>query len=70
MYSEINSKKTVKIEVTAKMWGSTGKARLYEINGEQRWVPRSVSKFNETGKRGEGILVIEEWYYNKYFKTK
>jgi len=34
---------------------------LYNINGEEKWVPNSLSKYNDKKE----VLTIEEWFYNR-----
>jgi hypothetical protein len=59
----LNGRPAIKVNAKHVMWGATDKAMLYDIDGDQKWVPRKVSKFNKQ----EGTLLIEEWFYNKLF---
>jgi hypothetical protein len=59
----LNGKRAVKVNAKPIMWGASNKARLYNIDGDEKWVPRSISKYNEK----EGTLIIEEWFYDKLF---
>jgi len=59
----LNDKPAVKVNAKPIMWGSTEKARLFDIDGDQRWVSRKYSHFNED----KNTLVIEEWLFKKMF---
>lgn len=60
----LHGNRAVKVNATKVMWGITGKARLYNIDGDEKWIPNSVHEYN--GK--EKTLIIEEWFYNKLFE--
>jgi len=60
----LHGKRAVKVNAKMVMWGITDKARLYDIDGDKRWIPNSLCKYDEK----EGALVIEEWFYNKIFE--
>lgn len=62
----LNEKPAVKVNAKPVMWGSTKKARLYDIDGDEKWVSRKCSKFNKE----EQTLIIEEWLYNKLFEDE
>jgi hypothetical protein len=64
----LNGKRAVKVNAKHVTWGASDKALLFDIDGDERWVPRSVSKFDVTdSKKQEGTLLIEEWFYKKLF---
>lgn len=81
MISEItlNGKPAVKVNAKQILWGNTNRAQLYDIDGDKRWVPFSVSKFEKSKQSQEqldrgfhkgdvtGTLIIEQWFYNKLF---
>jgi hypothetical protein len=60
----LHGKRAVKVNAETVMWGVSEKAQLFNIDGEERWVPKSLSEYNEKEK----TLIIEEWFYNKIFK--
>lgn len=58
---------TIAIET---MWGKTDKATLWEIRGEQFWIPNSVYFFKpltETLPR-TGKLSVKKWFWDKNIK--
>ena len=73
----LNGAKAVRLEAKKVTWGNTPKANLYEIDGKQVWIPKSVSTFEVSKESQEqinqgsfvgntsGILLVEEWFYNK-----
>lgn len=61
----LNGCRAVKVNAKPIMWGASKKARLYNIDGDEVWVPRSLSKYDEK----EGTLLIEEWFYNRLFEN-
>ena len=68
--TELNGKPAIKITCKKVIWGNTDKAKLYEIEGDQKWVPISVSSFERklpVSNVGDidGVLTVQEWYYNK-----
>lgn len=84
MISEItlNGKPAVKVFAKQILWGSKvqgAKAKLYDIDGDKKWVPFSVSKFEKSKESQEqldrgfhkgdvtGTLIIEQWFFNKLF---
>lgn len=65
-------KKAVRVNAKEIMWASTDKSQKYDIDGDEVWVPRSLSKFTESEdsskkSQGHGTLVIQEWFYNQLF---
>ncbi|MBP9790842.1 MAG: hypothetical protein KBD57_09900 [Bacteroidia bacterium] len=68
----LNGKRAVKVNAKMIIWGKTDKAKKYNIDGDEKWVPISLSKFERTNPnqcRGDldGVLTIEEWFYKKLF---
>ena len=70
----LNDKPAVKVNAEKVVWGNTNKASLYDIDGDEEWIPKSLCKFTQTGdphstEKGNipGTLVIAEWFYNKLF---
>jgi len=68
----LNGKRAVKVNAKKVIWGNTAKAKLYNIDGDEKWVPIALSKFDRTDpnqNRGDldGVLTIEEWFYKKLF---
>jgi len=78
----INGKRAVKVNAKKVIWGRKqgGKAQLYNVDGDQKWIPDSLCMFKEdeefTKKAAEnkgfsgdipGTLLIEEWFYKKLF---
>lgn len=57
----LHGRPAVKVNAKKVMWGGTAKAQLYNINGEEKWVPNSLSKYNDKKE----VLTIEEWFYNR-----
>jgi hypothetical protein len=55
--------RAVKVNAKKVMWGATPKAQLYDIDGDEKWVSRIYSEYNEK----EGTLIIVEWLYNILF---
>lgn len=69
----LNGNPAVKVNAEPKMWGITDKARLYDIDGDERWVSRKHSKFTPHKKQKfsgheHGVLVVEEWLFKKMFQ--
>jgi hypothetical protein len=60
----LHEKPAVKVNAKIVTWGVTDKAKLYNIDGDEKWIPNSLCKFDEK----EGTLTIEEWFYNKLFE--
>ncbi len=78
----LHGKRAVKINAKRIMWGSKikdAKAKLYDIDGDKKWVPISLSEFSISKESQEqldrgvhagditGELIIEEWFYKKLF---
>ncbi len=59
----LHGKRAVKVNAKYVLWGVSEKAKLYNIDGDEIWVPNSVCEYN---KKDE-TLIIEEWFYNKLF---
>ena len=57
----LHGRPAVKVNAKKVMWGVTPKANLYNINGEEKWVPNTLSKYNDKKE----VLTIEEWFYNR-----
>lgn len=64
----LNGKPAVKVNAVFVLWGvsKNGKNKLYNIDGDKKWVPNSVCSYNAKEK----TLLIEEWYYKKLFEDK
>ena len=62
----LHGNSAVKVNAKKVMWGITDKARLYDIDGGEKWIPNSLCKYNDEEK----TLVIEEWFYNKLFENE
>jgi hypothetical protein len=62
----LHGNRAVKVNAKSKMWGVTDAARLYNIDGDDKWIPNSLCEYNEK----EGTLIIEEWFYNKLFNNE
>lgn len=77
----LNGKRAVRVNAKVVTWGTTSKAKLYDIDGDQKWVPNSVSKFENSKESQEqlergvhrgnitGTLLIEEWFFKRLFPT-
>ena len=66
----LNGQRAVKVNATLIIWANTPKSQMYNIDGDERWVPNSVSKFTKSGEKDErgnwkGTLLIYEWFYKK-----
>ena len=48
-------------KISATLITKLDKASLYDCEGDERWIPNSVCKYNAQDKS----LVIIEWFYNK-----
>ena len=69
--TELNGKPAITIQARFKLWGVTPKAKLYKIEEDEKWVPVSVSKFEQTQPSHgdiDGVLTVEEWWAIKYLK--
>ena len=62
----LHGKRAVKVNANHVMWGVGEKAKLYNIDGDERWIPNSLCEYNKEEK----TLVIEEWFYNKMFNEE
>lgn len=62
----LNKKPAVKVNAKPVMWGATDKSRLYNIDGEEKWVLKRCSKYNSEEK----TLIIEKWLYKRLFPNK
>ena len=60
----LHGKRAVKVNAKFILWGITDKAKLYSIDGDEKWVPNSLCEYDRKNK----TLVIEEWFYNKMFE--
>jgi hypothetical protein len=61
----LHGKRAIKVNAQIVLWGVTPKAKLYNIDGDEQWIPNSLCEFDEK----ENTLVIEEWFYNKLFES-
>lgn len=61
----LNDQPAVKIFARRLVDKPAFKAVLYDCEGDKKWIPRKVSKYNDK----DGTLLIEEWFYNKEFKN-
>jgi hypothetical protein len=61
----LHGKRAIKVNAKIVLWGVTSKAKLYNIDGDERWIPNSLCEFDEK----ENTLLIEEWFYNKLFES-
>jgi hypothetical protein len=62
----LHGKNVVKVNAKKVMWGMTTRAQLYNIDGDEKWVPNSLCEYNDKEKS----LIIEEWFYNKLFPNE
>jgi len=60
----LHEKPAVKVNAKIVTWGVTDKAKLYNIDGDEKWIPNSLCEYNDKEK----TLIIEEWFYNKLFE--
>lgn len=60
----LHEKPAVKVNAEFVLWGVTLKAKLYNIDGDEKWIPNSLCEYNDE----ENTLIIEEWFYNKLFE--
>jgi hypothetical protein len=60
----LHGKPAVKVNGEFVLWGVTDKAKLYNIGGNEKWLPNSLCEYNDKEKS----LIIEEWFYNKLFE--
>lgn len=68
----LHGKAAVKVNAKRVTWGSTSRSTLYNIDGDETWVPNSLCEFtpnSESNTVGDtpGTLVIVEWKYNQLF---
>ncbi|MGE5551538.1 MAG: hypothetical protein ACM3ZC_13585 [Bacteroidota bacterium] len=50
------------IDVTARVISMTARAALLEVNGDRRWVPKSLIDDPDSLEEGEEVTIgIEEW---------
>jgi len=61
----LHGKRAIKVNAQIVLWGVASKAKLYNIDGDERWIPNSLCEFDEK----ENTLIIEEWFYNKLFES-
>jgi hypothetical protein len=62
----LHGKPAVKVNGEFVLWGVTDKAKLYNIDGDEKWIPNSLCEYNDKEKS----LIIEEWFYNKIFENE
>jgi hypothetical protein len=68
----LHGKPAVKVNAKKVIWANTEKSKLYDIDGDEAWIPNSLCKFTADenwDKSGDipGTLIIVEWKYNQIF---
>ena len=69
----LKEKSAIKVNAMIVIWGVTPKAKLYNIDGDEVWIPNSLCEFTESPDNNknegdiEGTLIIQEWFYKKLF---
>lgn len=56
-----DDKPAVKIDAVLIREAPSGKSALYDCEGDEVWVPHSVSNYNPD----QETLIIQEWFYNQ-----
>ena len=68
----LNGKPAIKVNAKRVTWGSTPKSVLYDIDGDEKWVPKSLCEFTPASRTNTvghtpGTLIVVEWKYNQMF---
>jgi hypothetical protein len=66
----LNGKAATKVNAKRLLWGSSDRAQLYSIDGDERWISKRFSAFTQTSPDGQGELIIEDWLYKKLFQNE
>lgn len=64
MTDVINVNEKPAIRIQAELIAETGKALFLNCEGDEKWIPKGVCRFNPA----INTVDIQEWFYNKNFE--